>query len=327
MSCRRFICLIALTLLVSRLSAEDKTKPPLSTGDPPLVEARMADGSAVKVSLLVESIDINTRYGKLSVPIREVRRIDFGLRYPEGLREKLEDAVSHLGDADFRKREAAHGELLRHGELAYPLLAKATRSGNAEAAKRARAIGAELRNRVPEEKLNFKYYDSVQTTEFPIHGVVEAGALKARSAVFGDTTLKLADLRQLRFFSTGGTLELTIDAAKHGLPHENWLETELEIAGNLVEIRAEGKVDLYPLGGERGLYQATPDGSRPGGRATRYPSGALLGKLGQNGSTFVIGSKYQGIPPGEGKLHLRLEASPWGVVPSGSFTVKASVGK
>src|SRR5262249_28237163 len=39
------------------------------------------------------------------------------------------------------------------------------------------------------------------------------------------------------------------------------------------------------------------DGARPGGRPTHFPSGALIGRLGPNGKEFVIGSKYEGVPP------------------------------
>jgi len=315
--------LLALSLL-SATPAQDKS-PTATEGN--LVEVRMADGSAVKMALLVEAIDVQTRFGKLSIPVRHVRRIDFGLRYPDGLREKIDEAIGLLGHADFRKREAAQAEILQHGELAYPLVALAAHSGNAEAVRRARTILEEIRNRVPAEKLDFKPYDSLQTTEFPIVGVIELSAWKARSPIFGEATLKLADLRQLRSLSVGGEAEVTIDAAKHGLPQESWLETDIEVIGNMLEIRADGKIDLYPLGGERGMYLATPDGVRPGGRPTRYPSGALMGRVGTHGKPFLAGSHYQGVPEGEGKLYLRIEASPWGVAPSGSYTVKIIVGK
>jgi hypothetical protein len=320
----RWLGSVLALCLVSQAFSQDK--PPAANGEN-LVEVRTADGSAVKVTLLVETIDVQTRFGRLTVPIRHLRRIDFGLRYPDGLREKIEEAIGQLGHSDFRRREAAQAELLLYPELAYPLVAMAANSGNAEAVRRSRAILEEIRNRVPGEKLDFRPFDSVQTTEFPIVGVVELAGWKARSSIFGETTLKLADLRQLRALSTSGDSELVIDAARHGLPQEHWLETNIEVIGNMLEIRAEGKVDLYPLGGERGMYMATPDGARPGGRPTRYPSGALLGKVGASGKTFLVGSHYQGIPDGEGKLFLKIEASPWGTIPSGSYTVKITLGK
>src|SRR5262249_36597548 len=154
---------------------------------------------------------------------------------------------------NFKKREAAQAELLQYAELAYPMVARAAHAGSPETVKRARAVLEEIRNRVPAERLDFKSSDSLQTTEFPIAGIIELGAWKARSAIFGDTTLKLADLRQLRSLSTAGELELSLDSARYGVVQDSWFETDLEVIGNMLEVRADGKVDLYPLGGERGM--------------------------------------------------------------------------
>src|SRR5262249_12121245 len=263
-------------------------------------ELRFAVGSPVQMTVMDHSLGIPTRFGKLTVPWTEVRRIEFGLRYPDGVLNKIETAVAQLGSPDFKTREAAQAELLRHGELAYPHVLKAAREGTPETMKRARAIAEQMREKIPEEKLHIKPYDTVQTGDFPIVGRIDALVFKARSPVFGDATVKLAELRSLRSLFTAGDVDLTLDAAHYGLAHENWLETEIELSGQSLEIRADGKVDLYPMGGERGFYVATPDGARPGGRPTLFPSGALLGKVGKEGKVFLVGSKYDGVPPGEG---------------------------
>jgi hypothetical protein len=320
---RRLIVSTLVVLIPLLACAQDKDKGKAkSLTDAGLFELRFADGSAVRMALMEPSLDVTTRFGKLNVPWAEVRRIEFGLRYPDGVLAKIETAIAQLGGPDFKAREAAQAELLRQGELAYPHVLKAAREGSPEAMRRARAIAEQMRENIPEGKLHIKPYDTVQTGDFPITGRIDALAFKARSPVFGDATVKLAELRSLRSLFTAGDLDLTIDAAQHGLAQESWLETEMELSGQSLEIRADGKVDLYPLGGERGFYIATPDGARPGGRPTLFPSGALLGKIGKDGKVFLVGSKYDGVPPGEGKLYLRLEASPWGVVPSGSFRVK-----
>jgi hypothetical protein len=313
--------LIVLVPLIACAQDKDKAKAK-SQADANAFELRFADGSTVKMIVLEPSLDITTRFGKLTVPWSEVRRVEFGLRYPDGMLTKIETAITQLGGPDFKTREAAQAELLRYGELAFPHVLKTIQEGSPEASKRARAIVEQMRERIPEEKLHIKPHDTIHTGDFPIVGRIELVAFKARSPVFGEATVKLAELRSLRSLFTSGELSLTIDAAKHGLAVENWLETELELSGQSLEVRADGKVDLYPLGGERGFYMATPDGSRPGGRPTIFPSGALLGKIGKDGKVFLVGSKFDGVPPGEGKLYLRLEASPWGVVPNGSYVVK-----
>src|SRR5437763_1716326 len=83
---------------------------------------------AVTVRLLTEELEIRTRYGKLLVPVSDVRRIEVGFRYPEGVERRVEQAVERLGSADFKDRDAAGTDLLRLKELAYPALKRATHS-------------------------------------------------------------------------------------------------------------------------------------------------------------------------------------------------------
>src|SRR5262245_1927840 len=126
---RRLPC--ALLILVASLApsaAQEKEKDKPPAVDPNLVEVRFADGSAVKMILLHESLDVTTRFGKLSVPVRDLRSIEFGLRYPDGVQQKIQDAIGLLNNPDFKKREAAQAELIGYRELAYPLVAQATKS-------------------------------------------------------------------------------------------------------------------------------------------------------------------------------------------------------
>src|SRR5262249_32380763 len=120
-------------------TAKSDEFPPAPGG--PQVEVQFGDGSLVKLTLLDPKLDIATRYGKLSVPLNEIRRIELGVRYPEGALQKIQDAITRLGDADYKKREAASGELLAFRELAYPHVRRAAAMpGNAEAVKRAKAL-------------------------------------------------------------------------------------------------------------------------------------------------------------------------------------------
>ena len=75
--------------------------------EPEVYEVRLTDGSMVKMRLLTEEIEVATRYGNLKVPLADVRRIDVGFRYPDGVEKRIEDAVARLGSGDFKVREAA----------------------------------------------------------------------------------------------------------------------------------------------------------------------------------------------------------------------------
>src|SRR5262249_17295074 len=91
-------------------------------------EVRFADGSNVRVLILQQSLEIVTKYGKLTVPAAEIRRIEFGLPLTEETTRRVDEAIRRLGSDTFNQREAATKELLALGPQAYPALKTAARS-------------------------------------------------------------------------------------------------------------------------------------------------------------------------------------------------------
>src|SRR5262245_5520047 len=75
-------------------------------------EVSFANGSLVRMTLAAEKIEISTVYGKLSVPVQDIRRIEFGLHFPEGAETKIETAIKQLGAVEFKERVAAVQELV-----------------------------------------------------------------------------------------------------------------------------------------------------------------------------------------------------------------------
>lgn len=298
-------------------------EPPKPDAKANAVEARFADGSTVKMVLLQDHIEVMTRYGKLTVPTHEIRRIEFGLRLPETTARRIDEAVIRLGNADFKERSAASAELVSLKELAFPAVQRAVASSDLEVAQRAQEVLKQLKEKVSADKLQLKSHDVIRTTEFAVFGRIESGTLKARTAYFGDVDLRLAEMRSLRWLAPSGETEVSVDAARHGLVKEEWFDTGIELGADVdLEINASGTVDLYPIGGEMGMYLTSPAGSMQWSRGGPYPNGALLGRVGETGKVFVVGQKFDGTTTGEGKLYLRIVASPWQNVPSGSYSVR-----
>jgi hypothetical protein len=293
------------------------------------VEVVFADGSLVKVVLLDTKVDIVTRYGKLQVPLSEVRRIELGVRYPEGSLQKIQDAITRLSDADYKKREAAQKELIDFGELAYPLVRRvAATSSNLEAAKRAKTIATAIRDKIPEEKQTLKDQDTITTYDFTISGHIDGPSFKARSPLLGDVDVKLIQARTIRWLGTTSEAKIKLDGARYGAQGETWLDTNIEVNGDKIQITAEGTVDLMPQNPNQ--IMAGPEGNRQNGVFRRGGTtfgvpGALVAKIG-NGQPFLVGPKYEGTPKGDGKLMLKIDPSPWGQM-SGAFDITIVTGK
>lgn len=293
---------------------------------PPEAEIRFADGSILRVHVLQENLEVATKYGSLMVPVGQIRKIEFGFRLPAPVEGKIQAAIQRLAAGTPAAREAAVRELVEIGAAAYPALQGATKGTDAEVVRLARAAMQQIREAVPAAQLRLPAHDAVHAAEFPIAGRVATEKIKVRTAYFGDVELKVTDLRSIRWLAAGGEHRLSVDAARHGSAHDQWMETEIVVNPHEgLQITASGQVDLWPP--QPGGYLTTPAGYRqavgPGGRV----GGALLGRIGESGKVFVIGERWEGTPSEEGKLYLHIVPSPWNNPSSGSYEVRVTTGQ
>ncbi len=322
------------------------------------VEVLFANGSLVRLTLVQETIDIDTLYGKLTVPLGDIRRIEFGMHVPAGMDTKVEAAIKKLASGEFKEREAAVRELTSLGAYAYVALLKASKSPEPEVSRRAADVVARIAAQVPAKELRLGEEDRVVTGKFTIVGKIVTPSIKARTEYFGDAQLTLPQLRQLRTLFAAKDAELSIDAAKYANLNE-WLETNVRVDSTAtLSIAATGQVDLCPQmpgtivcgpqgygpGGGPVMNAAGgfggPAGGGPGGigvaqagggkkkavamAAGRNHSGLLLGKIGENGDVFVIGTRFEGALEVEGKLYLHINPSQYDRSASGAYEVRIS---
>lgn len=162
------------------------------------VEVKLADESTLKVLLRDERIELETAYGKLSIPVADIQRIDVGLRLSDELRKKIEGRIVDLGNGDFRIREAASAELAALREKAYPALLKAAKGSDAEKTRRIEEILDKIRDAVPAEILETPLHDIVHTADSKIAGRIKADILRVGTLAFGDQEMRLTDIRSVR---------------------------------------------------------------------------------------------------------------------------------
>ena len=66
-----------------------------------------------------KNLEIETVYGKLKVPIKDVHAIEFGVRLPPGAAEKIGQAVTKLASKDENERTGAGKALVELGPHSY----------------------------------------------------------------------------------------------------------------------------------------------------------------------------------------------------------------
>jgi hypothetical protein len=152
----------------------------------------------MKMTLLEERIELNTRYGKLLIPLVDVRRIDFGFRLEPTIARRVEAAIADLGHPDYRRRLAASEELTALDDKAYPALVEAAKQTDPEAKRRAEDLVDRLRKKYRPERLEVPAEDVVHTESSKIAGRITTTSLRVKTFQFGELQLKLADVRGLR---------------------------------------------------------------------------------------------------------------------------------
>jgi hypothetical protein len=209
--------LAALALTSPFLCADDGAKPPAETPKaanprPGYVAVRFCDNTSLKVTIKDEAVELTTRYGKMRIPVADIVQIDFATRVPPEVARRIDAAIGNLGSKDFDARQAATAELEALREQPYHALLKvAKNSTDPEVVMRAKELIEKIRDTVPEELLEFRPHDVVQTADSSkFVGRIDGAAFKANTAAFGDVPLNLAAVRSVRAVGA----EPAIDIAK-----------------------------------------------------------------------------------------------------------------
>lgn len=164
----------------------------------PPIQVEFVDGSVLKLSLREEKISFVTPYGKLLIPLADVRRIECATRIPEETARKIRTAIADLGSTEFNKREAASATLREIGSQAFPALVEASKSKDAEVVRRVQSLLARIRTTVPAEQLVIRPHDVVHTDTSKFTGRIESNVLKAHTFQFGAVEMQLAHVRTMQ---------------------------------------------------------------------------------------------------------------------------------
>jgi len=292
------------------------------------VEVKFIDGSIVRMVLIQESVEVITKFGKLSIPVSEIRGIDLGVHLPDGMDEKIQTLIKQLNSDKFKDRDVAVNALVELGAQAYPALFNASKTAELEVQQRVQTALKKIKAAVPENMLRLTSQDRIITTEFPIVGQIVSPNFKVKSQYFGDLNLKLTELRSIAWVSGNLNTEVAVEAVKYAVK-DQWLDTNIMLDGNTgLTVTANGEIDLLNDGS--GQYTCGPTGSRnigrngPGGRLP----GTLIAKIGESGQPFTIGDRYTTMTAPAGKLYLQITSVPFnnGQQPSGAFKVQIRAG-
>lgn len=319
------LVLAAAALYPDSGAAKPDVAAPKTTG---ALVVRFHDGGMLRLGFAESALDMTTRYGKLRIPVADIRKIELATRIPEKAQAEITQAIRQLGDEQFKVREEATQKLKSHKELAYAELLEASTSTEQEVKQRALKLLEWLRDAVPPERLRIRQRDIIYTEDSILAGRIETNVIQVDSTQFGKLELKLSDASSILFVGNGSVTELKLDGS-YALSNEVWLDANLDfLAGSQLTVEAQGEIDMYATGGYTGQYVGTPRGRKawPGATGLPYEPGTLIGKFGRNGRPFVIGGSYDGRVTEEGRLYLRAAGNPYSVQTQGEYTIRITGG-
>jgi hypothetical protein len=180
----------------------NKEETPKTPGKPAAkvhtVEVPCPGHSILRLVIRDDKLPLTTPYGKLSIPVADIERIEFATRLSDEDARRIDAALARLGHAQFQEREAASAELAELGIKAYPALLKAARNPDPEVVRRAEQLLARVRESVADEDLVVREHDIIHTQDAKIAGRIDLKALTVSTPKLGDRQVKLTDIYHSR---------------------------------------------------------------------------------------------------------------------------------
>lgn len=314
---------LATTLAATRTPAEqgpmaqapdDRPPVPAAASSQPKpfdVDVVFADGSLLKLQLLDDALDFVTPYGPLRIPVRNVCRVEFGLRVTDEERAAIDAAVAELLGPVPAKRETAKAALRGFGPRAVPAVRRAARAAGDEVAAHVQDL---LGDMAPGRgDADPRDHDLVVTEDSRIAGRLTAGSLRVMTSQFGEQRLKFAGVRAIEAAGAGGA---ALAAADGGGPVEDAPPNMMQMAsrrGQVLRLRVTAGVGGTVWG--TGVH--TLD--------SHLPTAVVHAGVLQPGQTGVVRVKMVESPPAfVGSTRNGITSHPYGPFPQGGYEVLSS---
>lgn len=293
----------------------------------------LMDGSILTGTLAVDSLPVDTEFGRLVVPIDSIKSFEPGLNAHPQLADRIDTLISQLGSPNAAQRDRAQADLISFGPGLIDELQRHADDPDDERKLRVATVLEELYGMM-DDPMGFEEapapslarMDHVVTDGFTIAGSIAVDTFVIESK-FGQLTVGLGDIQSAGIVTSAvPDIRRTVEVVATDMTRVSEKNTGIRLnRGDRVIIRAEGQITMTPWG--NGAI-ATPDGcAQSGNFAGNILMGALVGRVGDNGSDMLIGSSSTFTAERAGTLYLSFALQPnWGRQQfPGKFTVRIRI--
>ena len=302
-----------IALLLLPVWAEEEAAVAISDLDH---EIQLRGGTILVGRLKTMQWKCRTVFGELSIPVGEMKRVQFGRKSDPERVAKVARLIADLASANPDRRSFAVAALREEGNFAAPEL-KAAAEKNADPEVKRQCD--ELLKALKIKKKDFpRDDDRVETLRFTFDGTVMQKTFEIHVKELGPVSVSRKDVLEIRIHRPAQVHEFKVTG--ENTPRANkWLDTKLTLRKDQrFRISASGSIMFPNWGGNT----FTPDGAFNMGNWAGMPMGSLIGRMGPSGPMFKIGANYAGEPVGEGTLHLCLAMNVQGMPSNGEYKVR-----
>jgi len=300
------------------LAAEEDE--PAEPADPELLRVHLMDGSVIAGKLLLKQLEMETQFGKLQVPLAQLRGFTPGLANHPKLNQKLAELIEQIGSPETQLRQKAARALLQMGSSVRAELEKhaldADQQRRSEVRKLLEELAEETEDEAGQEQPDSSgeqpliQADAIETSEFTAVGQIVTKSFPLASS-YGELTVKLTDIRKVdRPLAKRPPITKVLVVDSNQMPHRGLKSVEIRVErGDRVSISASGKLTMSPWG--EGLT-STPDGGANFGWYTDnvIPNGALIASIGTAAAPFKTGCKHSFRAQRSGVLRFGIAMQP-----------------
>lgn len=337
---KNIILLTVFCFLFSLLTMAQKTSEKVE------LQVSLRDGSTMKGTTKMNSVELKTDYGKLDIPIKNVSSIEFGIIENPALKDKIISLIKQLSDANEDTRKNAYNEIIVMGVAAIPTLRNYVYSDKYEAGAYADfTADAAMKELQIMNSVNENSSDKdVVTIDYVyiMGGIYNLPSISLQTE-YGTLTIPREKIRKMEVSVTGGDgssseKTLILQANKHisGNANGGWLRTGINVkSGQKIDIIASGEVYLASLAAsykpdgnyvnanstynDEGIYNNT-------GNTNAYPTyGSVVYKIGENGTAIKGGSKFTSTVTSGGMVFLSIYETVYNAANTGTYTVKIKI--
>jgi hypothetical protein len=296
----------------------------------------LRDGNVISgTSNSITTVSLNTDYGKLEIPIKNVSSLEFGITPDNSNKAKIINLIKQMADPAEEKRQAAYDELVKMSINSIPVINDYIYGSEYQSSEftdyTPEAALSEMKNTYGvDEGFNDKDIVSIDN-EYTMGGTFALKTITLKTE-YGELNVpkeKIVEVEVSYFDESNGDKSFKLLASKHISGNEDggWLNTGIKVKnGQKININATGEIVLESLSGNK----YTPDGNASSDYesdySSTYPSyGNVIYKIGEDGESIKAGAKYTGTAKESGTLFLSIYETVFNSSNTGFYTVKISV--